>query len=258
MPPCATRHTVGRLGAYRSGVRRRWRPSAGSPPAFGVPPAPETSSPPAPESSPRAPAAGSLPAEPPPAPAAATPSSHCDRTGAPAHPARSRSAAPTPPIASPPPAPSRVRTVAASGPAARPQPRSSATPPLPPCPAPVAPAPRFACSRRSPHSGPPGLRPPPPRWAFAGRSRPTTPTAAAAARDGALAGAPSAGRVGEIPVASDRLNVSPAPPADQYLRIKSRACFQRCSRSRTHSNARRHSAEQKCCKGLRRCGTNLS
>ena len=39
-------------------------------------------------------------------------------------------------------------TVAASGPAAPPRPRSSATPPLPPCPGPVAPAPRSAYSRR--------------------------------------------------------------------------------------------------------------
>jgi len=59
-------------------------------------------------------------------------------------------------------------------------------------------------------------------------------------------------RVGETPVASDRLNVSRPPPADQYLRIKSRTFFQRRSRSRTRSHARRHSDEQKCCKGLRR------
>ena len=37
-----------------------------------------------------------------------------------------------------------------------------------------------------------------------------------------------------------------ARPTDQYLWIKSRACFQRCSRS----TARRHGGEQKCRKGL--------
>jgi hypothetical protein len=108
------------------------------------------------------------------------------------------------------------------------------------------------------HNGPGGLRPLPPRWAFAARFRPATPTTAAAARDGAHEGAPSAGRVGETPVASDRLNVRPGPPPDQYLRIKSRACLQRRSRSRTRSNARRHAGEQKCCKGLRRARTNPS
>src|ERR1022692_722159 len=91
----ARRHTVGRLPAHRSDAGRRWPPSAGNPPGFGGPPAPETSTPPAPGSGPRAPAAGSLPAEPPPAPDAAISSSRCDRTGAPTHRGCSRSAAPT-------------------------------------------------------------------------------------------------------------------------------------------------------------------
>src|SRR5438309_1795086 len=84
---------------------------------------------------------------PPPFPAAPIPSSRCDRTGAPTRPPRSRNAVPTLPIASPPPAPSRVRISAASGPTVRPRPRSSATPRLPPCPGPVAPELRSACSR---------------------------------------------------------------------------------------------------------------
>src|ERR1035437_8959306 len=146
--PCATPHTVGQPDAYRSGARRRWRPSAGSPPDFGVPPVPDTSEPLAPGSCRRALVAGSLPAKPPPAPAVAKPNSRCDRTGAPTHQDRSQIAAPTPPAASPPPAPSRVRSAAASGPAARPRPHSWAIPPLPPCPGPVAPAPRSAYSRR--------------------------------------------------------------------------------------------------------------
>src|ERR1700722_443710 len=132
---CATRHTAGRLPAYRSDTGRRSPPSAGNPPGFGAPPAPETSTPPAPGFCPRAPAAEWLPAEPPPAPAAAIPSSRCGQTGAPTHRARSRSAAPTRPAAIPPPARSRVRSVAASGPAARLRPRSSAIPPPPRAPA---------------------------------------------------------------------------------------------------------------------------
>src|SRR5579859_1244982 len=46
------------------------------------------------------------------------------------------------------------------------------------------------------------------------------PTTAAAAPGAAPADAPIADRVGETPVASDRLNVKPAPPANQYLGIK--------------------------------------
>src|SRR5712692_7526752 len=134
--PGARRHTVGRLGAYRSDARRRWSPSAGNPPGFAGPPAPETSTPPAPGSCLRAPAVGWLRAKPPPAPAAAIPSSRCDQTGGPTRRGRSRNAAPTPPAANPPPAQFRVRIIAASGPAALPRPRSSATPPLPPCPGP--------------------------------------------------------------------------------------------------------------------------
>src|SRR5205085_2005654 len=87
-------------------------------------------------------AVGWPPAEAPPRPTAARSNSRCDRTGAPTHPVHNRSAAAVPPTANPPPAHSRVRTIAASGPAALPQPRSSAIPLLPPCPAPVAPAPR--------------------------------------------------------------------------------------------------------------------
>src|SRR5579885_596055 len=145
---CATRHTVGRLPAYRSGAERRSLPSAGNPPGFGGPPAPETSTPPAPGSCPRAPAAEWLPAELPPAPVAAIPSSRCGRTGLPTHPARSRSAAPTPPAASPPRAQFRVGINAANGPAARPRLRSSAIPLLLLCPGPVAPTPESACSHR--------------------------------------------------------------------------------------------------------------
>src|SRR5260370_14514977 len=133
---------------YRSDAVRMSPPSAGNPPCFGAPPAPDTSTPPAPRSFPLAPPAEWLRAEPPPAPNAAIPSSRYDRTGAPTRRARSRSAAPTPPAACPPPAQSRVRSAGARGPAARPQPRSSATPLLPRCPGPVAPAPRFVCSRR--------------------------------------------------------------------------------------------------------------
>jgi len=58
---------------------------------------------------------------------------------------------------------------------------------------------------------------------FAVPLRPARLTAAVVAPDGALAGAPSADRAGETPVASDSLNVKLAPPADQYLRINSRA-----------------------------------
>jgi len=146
-------------------------------------------------------------------PAVATPSSRCDRTGAPTHPGRSRSAAPTPSAASPPPARSRARSAVANGPAPRPKLRSSAIPPLPPCHGPVAPAPRSACSRRSPRSVPPHLRLPLPRWAFAGRSRPARPAAAVAAPGGELGDAPIAARAGETPVASDSLNVRPAASA---------------------------------------------
>src|SRR5438445_12505615 len=133
------RHTVGRLHAYRSDAERRWSPSAGNPRYFGGPPAPETSTPPVPGFCPRAPAVGSLPAEPPPAPAAAIPSSHCGRTGALTRLAHSRSAAPTPPVTSQPPVRFRVRINAASDPAALPRPRSLATQLLPPCPGLVVP-----------------------------------------------------------------------------------------------------------------------
>jgi hypothetical protein len=77
--------------------------------------------------------------------AAVIPSSRCDRNAAPTRRARSRSAAPAPPTASPLLVRSRVQINAASGPAARPRPRSSATPP---CPGRVAPAPRSAYTRR--------------------------------------------------------------------------------------------------------------
>src|SRR5260370_45641 len=193
---CATRHTRRPLGANRNDAGRRAPPSAGNPPGFGAPPAPGPSWLPAPPPCLRAPAAGSHPAEAPPVPAAATPNSRCDRTGAPTHPARSRSPAPTPPPASPPPTPSPARSAVAIGPAPRPQLRSSAISPLPLCPGPVAPAPRSACSRRSPRSVPPRLRLPPPQWAFAGRFRPATPTTDGAAPHAAPAGAPSAARAG--------------------------------------------------------------
>ena len=143
-------------------------------------------------------------------PAAAKPNSHCDRTGAPIHPGCSRSAAPTLPAASPLPARSRVHSAVGNAPAPQPPPRSSAIPPLLHGHGPVAPAPRSVCSRRSLRSVPLHLRLPPPRWAFAGRCRPATPTTAAAATHAAPAGAPSAARAGEIPVASDCLNVRPA------------------------------------------------
>jgi len=55
-------------------------------------------------------------------------------------------------------------------------------------------------------------RPRPPRCGFAGRFLPTPPTTAAVAQDGALASAPSDGRVGETPVASDGLNIRPVRP----------------------------------------------
>jgi len=45
---------------------------------------------------------------------------------------------------------------------------------------------------------------------------------------------------------------------DQYVSIKSRASFQRRSRSWTRSSARRQACEQKRCKGLRRARTNPS
>jgi hypothetical protein len=146
-------------------------------------------------------------------PAAPKPNSHCDRTGAPIHPGCSRSAAPTPPAASPLPARSRARSAAANGQALRRPPRSSAIPPRLHGHGLVAPAPRSACSRRSLRSVPPRLRLPPPRWAFAGRCRPATPTTAVAAPHAAPAGAPSAVRAGETPVASDSLNVRPAASA---------------------------------------------
>jgi hypothetical protein len=104
---------------------------------------------------------------------------------------------------------------------------------------------------------PPGLRPPPRRWVFADRTPPGTPTTGVAAPDGAPEGAPSVDRAGETPVAFS-LNVRPAPPADQYVRIKSRARFQRRSRSPTRSSARRQAWEQKRCRGLRRVRTNRS
>jgi len=47
-------------------------------------------------------------------------------------------------------------------------------------------------------------------------------------------------------------------PVVQYVGIKSRAPFQRRSRSCTRSSARRHAGEQKRCKGLRRWRANLS
>src|SRR5262249_3140707 len=97
----------------------------------------------------------------------------------------------------------------------------SATPPPPLCPDRVARAPRCACSRRSPRSGLAAHRSQPPRSGPAARFPPATPIGAVAALDGALASAPSDGRAGEPPVASVTGNVSPAPPADQYLRLKS-------------------------------------
>ena len=59
----------------------------------------------------------------------------------------------------------------------------------------------------------------------------------------------NAGRTGETPVASDRLNVGRQPRVDQYVRLKSRACLQRRSRCWTRSIARRQTGEQKRCKG---------
>ncbi len=120
------------------------RHPAGSPPGFGVPLAPETSRLLVPKPGPRAPAAGSPPAKPPPAPTAAIPNSRCDRTGAPTRRARSRSAAPTPSIASP---LERSLVFGQSHRAVQQHCRCfvhSAIPPLRRCPGPTAPAPRSA------------------------------------------------------------------------------------------------------------------
>jgi hypothetical protein len=174
-------------------------------------------------------------------PAGGIPNWGCDQSGAPDLPHRTRSAAPVPPAATLPPAPSCAATCAWHALAARPPARSTARPRLPPCPVPVAPAPECVDSRRSPDTDPAGLRLLPPRWESAGRWRPARPTGAAADRGGALAHAPSAGRVGETPVASDRLKVRQARRVDQYVRIKSRPSFQRRSRSWTRSSACRHS-----------------
>ena len=196
------RHRVAPLRAYRSDARRRLPPFAGSLPNSSAPPEPETSSPPARRFCPRAPAVESLPAEARLTPAAATPSSHCDRTAAPNPPGCSRIAVPSLPAASPLPARSRVRKGAANDPAAPRRLRSLATPPLPPCPAPVAAAPRSACSRRSPRSDPHGLPSRPLRSAPAGRCQPARPTAGDGAAGCPLAIVPSGAPVDEIPVAS--------------------------------------------------------
>ena len=197
----ARRHTVARLAACRSDVGRIPRPSAGSPPDSRAPPAPETSSPHGLRSGPRVLAAGWLLVVVPPVPAAATPNWCCGRSGAPTHPAHSRSAAPSPAAASLAPVRSRVRRNAASDPAAKPRPPPSARPPLPPCPGPVARAPRGACSRRSPGTGWADQRWPPPRWASAAPRQPARPAGVAGERGGAPEDAPSAGPVGETPVA---------------------------------------------------------
>src|SRR5579863_860431 len=73
------------------------------------------------------------------------------------------------------------------------------------------------------------------------------PAAAAAATDGALAGAPSADRVGETPVASDRLNVRERRRADQYVGIKcapvsSPALVPGCALARAGTRANRSAA----------------
>jgi len=161
----------------------------------------------APGSCPRVSVVGSLSAGPPPTPGGATPSSRCGRTGVPTHRVRSRSAALTLLIASRLLAPSRAPINASSDPAVPRPPHPSARPPLPRCPAPTAPAQRSACSRRSPHNGPPGLRRSPPRSAFVARSLPAMPIAVDGSLRGALADAPSAARVDGTPVASNRLNV---------------------------------------------------
>jgi hypothetical protein len=196
------RHRVAPLCAYRSDARRRLPPCAGSPPCSSAPPAPGTSSPPARRSCPRAPAAESFPAEARLAPAAATPSSRCDRTAAPNLLGCSRIAVPSPEAASPLPARSHVRKGATNDPAAPRRLRSSAISPLPPCRARVAAAPRPAYSRRSPRSDPPCLPSRPPRSAPAGRCQPARLTAGDGAAGGPLAIVPSGAPVDEIPVAS--------------------------------------------------------
>jgi len=115
----------------------------------------------------------------------------------------------------------RVPTSGGNGPTRWPQLRPSATPLLPLCLGQAAATPQCACSRQSPRNGLARRRSRPPRWEPAGRSLPGTPTAAAAAPDGALASAPSDGQAGETPVASVRLNVRPAPPRINMSGFKS-------------------------------------
>jgi hypothetical protein len=100
----ATRYTAVRLRACHNDARRRSPPSAGNLPGRCAPSAPDTSWPPARRSSLRALAVGYPPAETPPAPAAATPNSRYDQNAVPIPPGGIRSAAPTPPTATPAPA----------------------------------------------------------------------------------------------------------------------------------------------------------
>ncbi len=184
------------------------RPSARNAPHPRGPPEPDTSSPLARRSGPRALAAGWLPAATPPGPAVAIPNWCCGRSGAPARPVHSQSVAPSPPATSL----VRVRSpgdrCAASSTAAALLLRSSPKPWLRPCPGRVVLARPRACGHRSPGNVRGSLGKPPPRLASAGRYPPATPAVGAGGAARALADAPIAGPVDEIPVASSPARVS--------------------------------------------------